>query len=197
MEDRQHRLGTELQTNKTYDTAQPENLLLEAYIVRIKYLLDQNLAAEAKTLVELVEQRFPSAKVLLNDVGKMAAAKNGDLVASLQALNDAKLSAARRAKIQIRRPSRLSLETKTRAAPSFGKLGVHTNRAAEQRQLSKISELPLLCIIGGPVSEFESAQLNVKLNSPNSNSFPVPREQWCAFIHHQNCDSLTLCQAAL
>ena len=88
------------QLHKALHTAESERLLLEAYRARIQSLLDQNLASEANALLELVEERFPNAKAVLSDVGKMAAAQIGDLAALLEPLNDGELSAERRAVIE-------------------------------------------------------------------------------------------------
>ncbi len=88
------------QFHKTQQTAASEVLLLEAYRARIQALLDQNLATEAKALVDLVRERFPGAKVKLEDVGVASAARAGDLGELLRPLNDAELSAERRGAIE-------------------------------------------------------------------------------------------------
>src|ERR1700689_4164262 len=48
--------------HKALASAASEALLIEAYAGRIQALLDQNLALEAKSLIELVRERYPSAK---------------------------------------------------------------------------------------------------------------------------------------
>jgi len=52
--------------HKAQATAASEALLVDAYAARIQSLIDRNLAAEAKALLELVRERYPSARERLN-----------------------------------------------------------------------------------------------------------------------------------
>jgi uncharacterized protein len=88
------------QFHKAQQTTESESLLLEAYKARIQSLLDQNLSSEAKSLLQLVEERFPNAKALLSEVDRVASARSGDLAALLEPLNDGGLSAESRAAIE-------------------------------------------------------------------------------------------------
>ena len=88
------------QFHKTQATTASECLLLDAYQARIQGLLDQNLAGEAKALVDLVRERFPAARNRLETVGVAAAARAGDLAELLRPLNDTELSLERRAAIE-------------------------------------------------------------------------------------------------
>jgi tetratricopeptide (TPR) repeat protein len=88
------------QFHKAQQTAASECLLLDAYQARIQALLDQNLAGEAKALVDLVRERFPAAKMRLETVGVAAAARAGDLAELLRPLSDPELSAERRSAIE-------------------------------------------------------------------------------------------------
>ena len=86
--------------HKTQRSEASEALLLDAYAARIQSLLDQNLATEAKSLLELVCERFPAAKPRLDALKAGASAKGGDLAALLQPLNDPELSPDLRAAIE-------------------------------------------------------------------------------------------------
>jgi hypothetical protein len=77
-----------------------EAVLLDAYAARIQSLLDQNLAPEAKSLLELVCQRFPSAKARLERSMSAVSARVGDLAALLQPLSDPQINPERRAEIE-------------------------------------------------------------------------------------------------
>ena len=91
---------TAKEIHKAQATAASEALLVEAYAARIQSLVDQNMAAEAKALQDLVWERYPSARERLN--GHHASAKNnaGGLEELLKPLNDPGLGAERRAAIE-------------------------------------------------------------------------------------------------
>ena len=86
--------------HKAQRTSASEGLLLDAYMARIQSLLDQNLALEAKSLIDLVRERFPSAKERLDALKAAASAHSGDLAGLLQPLNDPELNSERRAAIE-------------------------------------------------------------------------------------------------
>jgi tetratricopeptide (TPR) repeat protein len=86
--------------HKVQRTSVSESLLLDAYAARIQSLLDQNLAAEAKSLLDLVRERFPSAKERLDQAVAAVSARGGDLAGLLQPLNDPELNSERRAGIE-------------------------------------------------------------------------------------------------
>lgn len=88
------------QFHKVQRTIASECLLLDAYMARIQSLLDQNLAPEAKSLLDLVRERFPSAKDRIEDLMAVASARGGELTALLQPLNDPELSSERRSAIE-------------------------------------------------------------------------------------------------
>ena len=96
-----HKVAVETakEIHKAQATAASEALLLDAYAARIQSLIDQNLAAEAKALQELVCERYPSARERLNghNGSAMAAAQLEELV---RPLTDPELSAERRAAIE-------------------------------------------------------------------------------------------------
>ena len=57
---------TAKEIHKAQATAASEALLVDAYAARIQSLFDQNLGVEAKALLELVRERYPSARERLN-----------------------------------------------------------------------------------------------------------------------------------
>jgi hypothetical protein len=95
---------TALETAKDFHRAQQtvasEALLLDAYVARIQSLVNQHLEPEAKSLLELVRQRFPAAKDRLNSILVAVSARGGELAGLVQPLNDPELSAERRAHIE-------------------------------------------------------------------------------------------------
>jgi tetratricopeptide (TPR) repeat protein len=86
--------------HKRQGNAASEGLLIDAYLARIEALSEQNLAVEAKSLIALVRERFPSAKERLDALNATAAARGGNLDELLRPLNDPGLSAERRAPIE-------------------------------------------------------------------------------------------------
>ncbi len=86
--------------HKAQRTTASESLLLDAYAARIQSLADQNLEQEAKSLLALVEERFPAAKERLDAMRYAISARDGDLAGILQPLNDPELSPERRATIE-------------------------------------------------------------------------------------------------
>jgi hypothetical protein len=93
-------LETAKDFHKAQQTAASEALLLDAYVARIQSLLNQNLEPEAKSLLELVRQRFPAAKDRLDQMLVAVSARGGELAGLLQPLNDPELNAERRANIE-------------------------------------------------------------------------------------------------
>src|SRR5271170_4990133 len=57
------------QIHKRFSTPASEALLLDAYVARIRSLLQIGLATEAKALLDLVSERYPSARDKLLDIG--------------------------------------------------------------------------------------------------------------------------------
>ena len=87
--------------HKTQGSAASEILLIDAYLARIQALSDQHLAVEAKSLMALVRDRFPSARDRLAALNATASARDGNLDELLRPLNDPGLSAERRAAIEL------------------------------------------------------------------------------------------------
>ncbi len=86
--------------HKILGSAASEALLIDAYAGRIQALLDQNLTLEAKSLLELVRDRYPSAKARLDALSATSAARAGALDELLGPLADPGLGAERRAAIE-------------------------------------------------------------------------------------------------
>ena len=86
--------------HKVQRTSASESLLLDAYAARIQSLLDQNLAPEAKSLLDLVRERFPSARERLDTAVAAVSARAGDLAGLLQPLNDPEINSERRTSIE-------------------------------------------------------------------------------------------------
>ncbi len=93
-------LDTAKEFHKKQGSVESEILLIDAYLARIRALFDQNLVAEAQSLIALVRERFPSAKERLDHLNSAASARGGDLDGLLKPLNDPGLSAERRAAIE-------------------------------------------------------------------------------------------------
>lgn len=86
--------------HKARGSAASEALLIDAYSARIQSLVEQNLALEAKSLLELVRERFPAARARLDELSATSAARSGALEELLAPLNHPELSTERRAAIE-------------------------------------------------------------------------------------------------
>ena len=86
--------------HKALGSAASEALLIDAYAGRIQALLDQNVALEAKSLIELVRGRYPSAKARLDGLSATSAARAGALDELLAPLADPGLGPESRAAIE-------------------------------------------------------------------------------------------------
>jgi hypothetical protein len=73
--------------HKRRRSAASEALLLDAYSARISSLLERSLDKEAKALMDLVLERYPSARQRSGDWNAVFAARRGDLDALLEPLN--------------------------------------------------------------------------------------------------------------
>src|SRR5947207_15279153 len=65
--------------HKARGSAVSEALLIDAYAARIQSLLEQNLAVEAKSLVDLVRARYPGTGARLDELSAASAARIGAL----------------------------------------------------------------------------------------------------------------------
>jgi hypothetical protein len=88
------------QIHKRCSTPASEALVVEAYGARIRSLLEHGLAAEAKALLELVRERYSSARHSLADIDIVVAGSEGSLDDLVRPLNDPALPKERRAAIE-------------------------------------------------------------------------------------------------
>ena len=97
-----HKVAVEAakEIHKARPTAASEALLVDAYAARIQSLFDQNLELEAKSLLELVRARYPSARDRLNGRNGAAGMHAGRIEELVRPLNDCDLSAERRTAIE-------------------------------------------------------------------------------------------------
>lgn len=86
--------------HKAQGTTVSESLLIDAYVARIQSLIQQDLIVEAKSLIQLVRDRYPSAQPRLEALGMSAAAHTGKLDELVKPLNDPNLSPELRAAIE-------------------------------------------------------------------------------------------------
>jgi hypothetical protein len=86
--------------HKRYATPESESLLIEAYESRIRDLLKQRMSREAKALLNLVCERFPSARNRLEEMQFEVRTGEGDLDELVGPLQDPNLAPAVREKIE-------------------------------------------------------------------------------------------------
>ena len=91
---------TAKELHKQHASRDSEALLGEAYVGRIRGLMEQGLLVEAKAMLEMVRERFPSARSPLEEVTAFMAARSGRLDELVRPLNDPALPADQRASIE-------------------------------------------------------------------------------------------------
>src|SRR5215472_2499613 len=94
--------GVELakEIHKRCGTPASEALLVEAYGARIRSLLEHGLAAEGKALLELVRERYSSAKQSLANIDIVISGSQSGVEDLVRPLNDPALPKERRAAIE-------------------------------------------------------------------------------------------------
>jgi tetratricopeptide (TPR) repeat protein len=85
---------------KRSSTAESEALLIDAYKVRIDDLLKLGMTVEAKTLLGIVRERFPSALPRMTELGREICAQDGKLEEVVAPLADRELPAEVRDRIE-------------------------------------------------------------------------------------------------
>jgi tetratricopeptide (TPR) repeat protein len=88
------------QIHKRLGTQASEALLVDAYRARIRSLMEIGLAVEAQALLELVRERYPSAKERLADVGGKVAVRQDGWASRVGGLNDPALPPEQRTEIE-------------------------------------------------------------------------------------------------
>ncbi len=139
--------------------AASEALLIDAYLARIQALSAQNLTLEAKSLIALVRDRFPSARERLEALNATAAARGGNLDELLGPLNDPELSAERRASIeQFIRTEVTDLAALAGCTALPAEHGLRKAAAAIDRAFS--------VVVSGPVTDDQILLAEVSHRSP-------------------------------
>lgn len=174
--------------HKKQGSAESEILLIDAYLARIRALSDQNLVVEAKSLIALVRERFPSAKERLDNLNSAAAARGGDLDELLKPLNDPGLSAERRAAIeqviQNQVTDLAALACCAALPPDHG-----------LRQAAAAIDLAFGAVTSGPVTDQQIALPEVSHRSPLANWKLLIRAIACFYRNQDNaCED---CLAAI
>ena len=150
---------TAKEIHKAQATAASEALLVDAYAARIQSLTDRNLAGEAKALLELVRDRYPSARERLNGRNGSAGIDAGRLEELVRPLNDPELSAERRAAIEgaiAREAGDLAALAECAVLPSEHAL----------RQAASALQRAFLAATAGPVGEEAVELAEVSHRSP-------------------------------
>src|ERR1700722_16619461 len=93
-------LGLAKDLHKRAGTAKTETLLLDAYQCRIEDMLRLGMAVEAKILLEMVGQRFPSSHSRMMDLHREIAVVAGRLEEIVAPLADGNLSPEGRDRIE-------------------------------------------------------------------------------------------------
>jgi hypothetical protein len=86
--------------HRASSTMTSEALLVDAYAERIRSLVRRNLTVEAKSLIELVRQRFPSSRTRLDRLMPRAVARNESLDDLVRPLGDPALGAIQRVSVE-------------------------------------------------------------------------------------------------
>ena len=145
--------------HKAVRTAASEGLLMDAYEARIRSLIAQNLAVEAKALVDLVRERYPSASARLDDLACFAAARAGTLDDLLRPLSDPALTPERRAAIESAVQREVyDLAALAGCAAVSAEDPLRAAAAALQRAFAAVTS--------GPVSQEELALPEISRRSP-------------------------------
>ena len=94
-------LGFAKHLHKSTGTTETETLLLDAYQCRIEEMLRLGMDVEAKMLLQMVSERFPSSRSRMVDLQREIAVMGGRLDEIVAPLGDANLAAEVRERIEI------------------------------------------------------------------------------------------------
>lgn len=140
-------------------SAASEALLLDAYGARFASLVERKLDRDAAALMDLVRERYPSSRERLCEWNAALAARNGDLSALLESLNDPSLPAEKQAAIAVKvRGDVLDL----RALAECQTLAPEHALRAAATALHRAFE----AVTGGPVADAALALPEVSRSSP-------------------------------
>jgi tetratricopeptide (TPR) repeat protein len=147
------------QLHKRWATPASESVLMEAYQARARDLLHKGMAAEARSLLDFVIQRFPSARLRFEEVLLELRLREGNLDKLVAPLNDPSLPAATREKLETiirQRVCDLSpLSSTSSLAPG------HSLRAAAAALNSALK-----AVTSGPVAESDVLLPQVSRRNP-------------------------------
>ena len=150
---------TAKEIHKAQASSASEALLVDAYAARIQSLIDLNMAAEAKALLELVRERYPSARERLTGRNGSTGRDAGRLEELVRPLNDPELSAERRAAIEAAVAYQtVDIGTLAECAALPAEHPLRTAAGALQRAF--------LAVTGGPVGEDVTELPEVSHRSP-------------------------------
>ncbi len=135
-----------------------EALLIDVYAERIRALLRRNLTLEAHSLVELVRQRYPSARKRLAELTS-GAARPASLHELVRPLNDPALDAAARASIE-----RTIQQDVSDLAALAGCDALPADHSL--RQAASALERAFVAVTSGPIGEDTLALPDVSRRSP-------------------------------
>ena len=145
--------------HKARGTAASESLLIDAYAARIESLIQQNLVLEAKSLIELVQERFPSSKPRLQALGMSAAAHSGALDELVKPLTDPNLSLELRSSIEQSLQNQLHDLSPLAACPALPP-------EHPLRQAASALQAAFVAVTSGPVAVDALALPEVSHRSP-------------------------------
>ena len=157
--DHQNALERAKAAHKSCGTAASEALLVDAYAERIRSLLRRNLTVEARSLIDLVRERYPSARKRLDGLMAPVAERRVSLDDLVQPLNEPDLTAERRAAIEqaIKRDVD-DLAALARCEPLAGDHPLREAASALERAFAAVTS--------GPVAEESLALPEVSRRSP-------------------------------
>ncbi|SPF34765.1 conserved hypothetical protein [Candidatus Sulfopaludibacter sp. SbA4] len=147
------------EVHKTHGTRASEELLIDAYTARIQALNEQNLKLEAKSLLDLVRSRFPSAQARIDARIETLTSPARGLETLVASLTDPELAPEHRAAIEQR---------VQREAGDLAELAGCAALPADHplRQAAAALLKAFVAVTTGPVAEDELALPAVSRRSP-------------------------------
>jgi hypothetical protein len=154
--------------HKSCGTAASEALLVDAYAERIRSLLRRNLTIEARSLIDLVRERYPSARTRLDGLIGHVGERRVSLDDLVRPLADPDLAADRRAAIE---------QTVKRDVDDLAALAGCEALVTDHplRQAASALERALAAVTSGPVAEEFLALPEVSHRSPLAPWKPLVR----------------------
>jgi len=86
--------------HKRHGTDKSEMILVDAYAARIREMIDKGYSVEAKTLLELVRERFKCSDLLLSELNGVIAIREGKVDELVRPLDDPGISSDKRTTIE-------------------------------------------------------------------------------------------------